>query len=72
VTSSSHQKRRIQPATRRRLPGERRDVVDLPRHRGEQRRDRAIVVLAVGDQVQRPALAQERLDVEPLPHPGQH
>src|SRR5262249_38185335 len=49
-----HQQRRVQPSARHGLPGLGGDVVDLPGHGGEQRGDRAVVVLGLGDQVQRP------------------
>ena len=58
-----HQQRRIQPPARHGLPSLRGDVVDLAGHGGEQRGDRGVVVLGLGDQVQGAGLAQERLDV---------
>ena len=62
----AHQQRRVQPPGRRRLPGDGGGVVDLGRHRGEQRGDRGVLADRLGDQVDGARPGQEPGDVEPL------
>jgi hypothetical protein len=68
----AHQQRRVQPSRLRRLPHQRRDVVDLGGHRGEQRGDRRVLPDRLRDHVDRPALTEERGDVEAVAGGGQH
>src|SRR5712691_8290722 len=66
----AHEQRGVEAPGWRRLPDLRGLVVDLGRHRGEQRRDRSVLADLLGDHVQRPAPGQEPGDVEPRPGGG--
>jgi hypothetical protein len=59
-----HQQRRVKSATGLGLAEQGGDVVNLTRHRREERSDRAVVVLAFGDQVERASVSEELGDVE--------
>ena len=66
-----HQQRRVEPAAGQQAAGQGGDVVDLAGQAGEQRRDRGVLAAGLGDQVQRPGVAQERGDVQRLALVGQ-
>ena len=66
-----HQQRRVQPAAGHPRAELHRAVLDLASQRREQRGQGAVVAVAAGEHVERPAGQQELVDVERLPRRGQ-